>query len=60
MWYSFGRFFIESMRTDSLIFLGFKQAQIVSVIMLIIGVVLFIITSKKSKYEDLYNDVNNV
>lgn len=60
VWYSFGRFFIESMRTDSLIFLGFKQAQIVSLIMLIIGVVLFIITSKKSKYEDLYNDVNNV
>ena len=60
VWYSMGRFFIEALRTDSLIFLGFKQAQIVSVIMIIIGIVLFVITSKKSKYEDLYNDVNNI
>ena len=31
-WYSFGRFFIEGMRTDSLMASGLKAAQIVSMI----------------------------
>ncbi len=56
MWYGLGRFFIESLRTDSLIFLGFKIAQIVSIIFIIIGVILFVLGAKKSKYEDLYNE----
>ena len=60
IWYSFGRFFIESSRTDSLILLGFKVAQFVSIIMFIIGIVLLIASFQKGKYEDLYNDVNNV
>lgn len=59
IWYGLGRFFIEASRTDSLIFLGFKMAQIVSIIMIIIGVIIFIISFKKGKYEDLYNDVDN-
>jgi len=59
IWYGLGRFFIESSRTDSLILLGFKTAQIVSLIMIIIGISLFVFNSKKSKYEDLYNDPNN-
>lgn len=56
MWYGAGRFYIESLRTDSLMFLGFKIAQIVSIIFIIIGVVMFILGMRKSKYEDLYND----
>lgn len=60
IWYGVGRFFIEASRTDSLIFLGFKMAQIVSVIMIIIGVVILIVNSRKSKFEDLYNDKTNV
>ena len=52
--------FIEASRTDSLIFFGFKIAQIVSVIMIIIGICLIINSAKKSKYEDLYNDINNI
>lgn len=56
MWYGVGRFFIEASRTDSLTLLGFKVAQIVSLIMIIIGAVLFLIGFKKSKYEDLYSD----
>ncbi len=56
MWYGVGRFFIEASRTDSLTILGFKMAQIVSIIMVIIGIVIFVIGLKKSKYEDLYND----
>lgn len=56
VWYGIGRFIIEASRTDSLIFLGFKMAQIVSVIMLIIGIVLIILGVHKGKYVDLYND----
>ena len=59
IWYSVGRFMIEASRTDSLMFLGFKVAQIVSVGMIIIGIVILSKNRKKSKYEDLYNDVNN-
>lgn len=58
--YGAGRFFIEASRTDSLIFMGFKMAQIVSVIMVVIGVIIFILGAQKSKFEDLYNDNNNV
>ncbi len=54
IWYGIGRFFIESMRTDSLMFAGFKAAQIVSVLLIIIGLILIIKISKKSKFEDLY------
>ena len=54
MWYSIARFFIEAMRTDSLMFYGFKVAQIVSVILFLIALVGFIIISRKEKYEDLY------
>ncbi len=38
----------------------FKMAQIVSVVMIIIGIIILTINSKKSKFEDLYNDKNNV
>lgn len=57
IWYGIGRFFIEASRTDSLILLGFKVAQGVSVIMVAVGIVLFIMGMKKGKYEDLYNEV---
>ena len=40
-------------------FVGFKIAMIVSVIMVIIGVIMLIINKKKGKFEDLYNDKNN-
>ena len=42
MWYSIGRFLIESLRTDSLMFYGFKVAQVISVIMFTIGFVIFV------------------
>ena len=57
--YGIIRFFIERSRTDSLMFVGFKIAMIVSVIMIIVGIVMLIINSKKSRFEDLYNDKNN-
>ena len=55
MWYGIGRFVIEAMRTDSLMLGGFKVAQIVSVIMIIIGLLMLMITSRKGRYEDLYD-----
>lgn len=56
IWYGLGRFFIEASRTDSLMILGFKMAQIVSIIFIIIGIVIFIRQSIKGKYVDLYDD----
>ena len=47
--YGLGRFFIEALRTDSLLIFNIKMAQVVSISMVVIGVVLFIISSKKQK-----------
>lgn len=56
IWYGLGRFAIESMRTDSLMLGPFKVAQIVSIAMVLIGIIIIILNFKKSKYEDLYNN----
>ncbi len=58
MWYSIGRFFIESLRTDSLMLGNFKMAQIISIILFIIGLVIIIVSKRKSKLENLYNEQN--
>lgn len=43
IWYSIGRFFIESMRTDSLYLVGeLRAAQVVSILAMIIGMVCII------------------
>ncbi len=60
IWYSIGRFFIESFRTDSLMLGGFKVAQLISIILIIIGIIGFIIISRKGKYEDLYYESKGV
>ncbi len=59
IWYSIGRFFIESMRTDSLMLGGFKVAQIVSFVLFVIGVLGLMIQSRKGKFEDLYSEPNH-
>lgn len=41
MWYSLGRFFIEEIRTDSLMLFNFKMAQIVCVTCFFIGFIFF-------------------
>ena len=38
MWYGVIRFFIEGLRSDSLMFFGLRSAQIVSIIFIILGV----------------------
>lgn len=59
MWYGVGRFVIEGMRTDSLMFGGFKVAQIVSIVMVLVGLVILMIRSRRGRYEDLYNQEEN-
>jgi phosphatidylglycerol:prolipoprotein diacylglycerol transferase len=56
MWYGAGRFFIESLRTDSLMLGGFKVAILVSIAMFVIGLIGVMIDSRKGKFEDLYNE----
>ncbi|MDD3048786.1 MAG: prolipoprotein diacylglyceryl transferase [Bacilli bacterium] len=54
MWYSVGRFFIESLRTDSLMLFNFKFAQIISIILFIVGFILMIKNLNGSKFQNLY------
>lgn len=56
MWYSFGRMWLEVMRQDSLMLGDFKVAQIVSVAMFIIGLIVLAIASKGSKFDNLYGE----
>ena len=39
---------------------GFKMAQIVSVVMILVGIGMLMFMSRKGRFEDLYNDPNNV
>lgn len=50
IWYGIARYIIESLRTDSLMLNTLKQAQIISIIMIIIGVFLTIKGNKNEKY----------
>lgn len=52
VWYSIGRFMIESLRQDSLMFFGLKIAQIVSIIMIISGIIIFEYSIRKGKPYD--------
>ena len=48
IWYSFGRFFIEGLRLDSLYVGQFRAAQVISIILFVIGLVGLIYKSKKA------------
>lgn len=52
IWYGILRFFIESLRTDSLMLGNLKMAQIISIIMVIIGFIMLIVTKLKCKDYD--------
>jgi prolipoprotein diacylglyceryl transferase len=47
--YGILRFFVEGLRTDSLMFFGFRIAQIVSLLGAIIGLIIFVIIRRKNK-----------
>ena len=53
MWYSICRFFIESLRTDSLMLGSIKVAQLVSIILLILGLFLVIYKKKDTRVNRL-------
>lgn len=59
IWYGIGRFFIEGLRTDSLMFGTLKAAQFVSISMIIIGIILILIFNRGSKLKNQYNDAYN-
>lgn len=53
MWYSFGRFFIEGLRTDSLYFLGvIRISQLLSAVLFVGTLILFIWRRKKGSLPD--------
>ena len=56
IWYGLVRFFIEMSRTDSLMVGGFKTAEIMSVLFIAVGIILFVYKQKKGHFEDLYNE----
>lgn len=60
IWYSIGRFFIEGLRLDSLMFNNIRIAQLVSILLIISGIIMFILRGKGSKLENQYNDKENL
>jgi phosphatidylglycerol:prolipoprotein diacylglycerol transferase len=59
IWYGICRFIVESKRTDSLMLGNFRVAQIVSALMIVVGILFFFYRVKKSKLDDLYNTKYN-
>ena len=51
IWYGIGRGLIETFRTDSLMIFNIKQAQVISVIAIIIGIVI-LLNRKRNKYKE--------
>lgn len=47
--YSLGRFFIEGLRTDSLMIMGLRTAQLISILGVVIGVICIIVIKRKRK-----------
>ena len=56
IWYSIGRLLIEGLRADSLMLGPIKMAQLVSIICIIIGVLIWIFSKKGNRFDDLYKD----
>lgn len=59
MWYSFIRFFIESLRTDSLMLGSIKVAQLISVLLFLIGLYLVLRKSKDTRINRLKERTEN-
>lgn len=50
IFYGIGRFFIENIRTDSLMLLNLKVAMIISVIGIIFGIILLVFSRRQERY----------
>ena len=60
MGYGIIRFFIEYQRVDALKIGDIRVAQVISVILFIIGLTILISNGRKGKLDDLYNDKENI
>ena len=49
--YAFCRFFLEHLRTDSLMLFNLKMAQVVSILMFIVGMVLILLPIFRRKHD---------
>lgn len=56
IWYGVGRFLIEILRTDSLMFQGMKVAQLVSVFLFVVGILLLFLKGRGPKLDNLYSE----
>ncbi len=56
IWYGTGRFFIESLRTDSLMLGTMRVSQLVAALAVIASIVLYLILKYKSSYQEKTND----
>lgn len=57
IFYGVVRYFIEAERTDSLMMYGMKTAQVVSISMIVLGILLFFVFRKGSRFDNLYKEV---
>ena len=56
IWYGASRFFVEGMRTDSLMLGNFRVAQLVSGLLIILGILMIIFCKKGTRFDNLYKD----
>lgn len=56
IWYGVGRYFIESLRTDSLMYGDFKVAQLISIAFVIVGLIFVLKNAFNSKFDVRYNE----
>lgn len=57
VWYGIGRFWIEGLRTDSLMLGNLRVAQLISLTGIILGIAIFIHSRKSSPLSNLYKEV---
>ena len=55
VWYGIGRFFIEGLRGDSLMFFDIRIAQVISILFIVVGLIIFVFNIRGSKLDNLYN-----
>ena len=60
IWYGLGRLIIEGLRTHSLMLGSIRVAQLVSIVMIVVGAVIFFIKQRKSKFDDRYNEEQTI
>ena len=59
VWYGSERFIVEGLRMDSLMFFGLRQAQIVSIIFILLGICLYVYTHTKMKIKYYESEETN-